>query len=179
VKIAKWVGARWFRLAENSILVLIAVLCWSYWQPSLAETRSLAPGWIAEIYVRNLLLMILVAGGLHLFFYRWRRQGDTLRYDTQELKRNRSRFTFGSQLRDNVFWTLGSGVFFWTAYEVLMFWAMAPYGSRSIFIGCTAGCIGRPSTSSPTPSITATSTSVPGRACRCTPSNISSSSRPS
>ena len=125
VKIAKWVGARWFRLAENSILVLSAVLCWFYWQPGLAEAKSLAPGWIAEIYLRNLVLMIWVAGGLHLFFYRWRRQGDTLRYDIQELKRSWSRFAFGSQVRDNMFWTLASGVSVWTAYEVLMFWAMA------------------------------------------------------
>jgi len=31
----------------------------------------------------------------------------------------------GGQIRDNIFWTIASGVTVWTAYEVLMFWAMA------------------------------------------------------
>ena len=35
------------------------------------------------------------------------------------------RFTLNSQLRDNMLWTLTSGVFFWTAFEALMLWAMA------------------------------------------------------
>jgi sterol desaturase/sphingolipid hydroxylase (fatty acid hydroxylase superfamily) len=34
-------------------------------------------------------------------------------------------FTFNSQLWDNMFWTLASGVTVWTGYEALLFWAMA------------------------------------------------------
>jgi lathosterol oxidase len=39
--------------------------------------------------------------------------------------KNGKQFTLGGQIRDNMFWTLGSGVGFWTAYEVLMFWCLS------------------------------------------------------
>ncbi|MEM7122527.1 MAG: sterol desaturase family protein [Pseudomonadota bacterium] len=125
LKIARWIWGSWFVITERSILVVVALLSWFYFQPPLSVTRDLAPGWIAEIYLRNLVLMIIVAGGLHLFFHTFRRQGDRLRYDARDLTGNKRGFTLGSQLRDNMFWTLTSGVAVWTAYEVLMFWAMA------------------------------------------------------
>ena len=53
------------------------------------------------------------------------RQGQKLRYDKRPLMVNGKQFTLGGQIRDNMFWTLTSGVGTWTAYEVLMFWAMA------------------------------------------------------
>ncbi len=125
VKIFRWVADRWFTFAENSILVVLATLSWLWFQPPLEETKTLAFGWIAQMYVRNLILITVVAGGLHLYFYTWRRQGQRLKYDKRELAARNRVFTFNSQVFDNVFWSLGSGVAFWTAYEVLMFWAMA------------------------------------------------------
>ncbi len=125
VKVLRWVSARWFNIAENAILVGLATACWFFFQPSLAETKELAFGWIAQIYLRNLALMLLVAGGLHLFFYTWRRQGERLKFDARPLKTGGRTFTFGSQVRDNMFWSLASGVAVWTGYEVLLFWAMA------------------------------------------------------
>jgi sterol desaturase/sphingolipid hydroxylase (fatty acid hydroxylase superfamily) len=87
-------------------------------------TATLAPGWIFGLWVRNLVLMTLVAGSLHWFFYMRKAQGDRLKYDPRDLMVRGKQFTFGGQVRDNMFWSLGSGVGFWTAYEVLMFWAM-------------------------------------------------------
>ena len=121
----KWVADRWFAIAENSILVIVATISWFWFQPSLEESKTLAFGWIAEIYVRNFLLLLIVAGGLHLYFYTWRRQAQDLQYDVRELTAKARAFTFKRQLYDNMFWSLGSGVAFWTGYEVLMFWAMA------------------------------------------------------
>jgi sterol desaturase/sphingolipid hydroxylase (fatty acid hydroxylase superfamily) len=69
--------------------------------------------------------MTSVAGGLHLYFFYWKKQGQNLRHDPRDLATEGRNFTFGNQVKDNVFWTLASGVFFWTAYEVLLFWAMA------------------------------------------------------
>lgn len=124
-RVVRWFAARWFNIAENAIIALLAIACWSWLQPPLEEMRTLSPGWIAQIWVRNLGLMILVAGGLHLYFYRWKRQGSALKYDARELVTKGRGFTFGNQVRDNVFWSLASGVTTWTAYEVLIFWAMA------------------------------------------------------
>ena len=73
--------------------------------------------------------MTLVAGGLHLYFYTFRKQGD----DVPEIRRPTARKAKAAapslcadQLLDNMFWTLASGgVPVWTAYEVLMMWAFA------------------------------------------------------
>ena len=125
VEMLKWVWNAWFLISEKLILVGIAFASLHFFQPPLEETRNLAFGWIAELYIRNLALMILVAGGLHLYFYTFTKQGQKLRYDKRPLMVNGKQFTLGGQIRDNMFWTLTSGVGFWTAYEVLMFWAMA------------------------------------------------------
>lgn len=120
-----WFRDRWFAIAENSILALVALACWLWFQPPLEEMQTLSLSWIGQIWLRNVVLMVLVAGGLHLYFYTWRRQGSRLKYDPRELNASGRVFTFKSQLFDNIFWTMASGVTFWTAYEVLMFWAMA------------------------------------------------------
>ncbi len=124
-RMVRWVAARWFALTENSILVVLALVCWAFFQPPLEDAKSFAPGWIAQIWSRNLVLMIAVAGGLHLWFHRQKRQGDKLKFDPRALAKKGRMFTFNAQVADNMFWTLASGVTFWTAFEVLMFWAMA------------------------------------------------------
>lgn len=121
----EWIAARWFRITENTLLIVIASISWFWLQPPLQETKSLEFGWIAQMYLRNLILLLVVAGGLHLYFYVYKRQGKTLKYDSRDLSHSSKIFTFNGQVRDNMFWSLGSGVFFWTAYEALMIWAMS------------------------------------------------------
>ncbi|MEO0746767.1 MAG: sterol desaturase family protein [Pseudomonadota bacterium] len=124
-RMVEWIAVRWFQMAENSILTVIALICWALLQPSLETTKTLSFDWIAAIWLRNMGLMILVAGGLHWFFHGAKRQAKTLKYDPRDLAVDGKNFTFGGQVRDNAFWTLSSGVGVWTAFEVLMFWAMA------------------------------------------------------
>ncbi len=125
VRMLRWVWDSWLLISEKLIILLISCACYLWLSPSLAETTQLQFGWIAQIYVRNLVLIFCIAGLLHLWFYRYSAQGDRLKYDPRPLMLKGKQFTLGGQVRDNMFWTLGSGVFFWTAYEVLMFWAMA------------------------------------------------------
>ena len=65
----------------------VAFALWEWFRPSLAEAESLRLGWILEIWVRNVVLVTVVAGGLHLFLQRHRVQGDGLRYDSWPLTR--------------------------------------------------------------------------------------------
>ncbi len=125
IAILKWVLRGWFPLSERLIILVISILSWAYLHPALDRCREFSLDWIAEVYLRNLALMFLVAGGLHLYFYVWRRQGDERRYDARPLVTNNSNFTFHSQVLDNMFWSLVSGVTIWSAYEVLMLWALA------------------------------------------------------
>jgi len=112
--IISWFWRSWFWITEK--LIILGFACISL---------MLAFGWIFELWLRNMVLMSLVAGGLHLYFYSFSAQGDKLKYDPRPLMKNGKQFTLGGQIRDNMFWTLGSGVGFWTAYEVLMFWCLS------------------------------------------------------
>lgn len=121
----KWVLKSWFVLTEQSVLVGICLVSWFFFAPDLEIAQQFAWGWVLEVWARNVALMLLVAGGLHLFFFTLRRQRNDLQYDTRALRDQAKTFTFGSQVRDNMFWSLASGVSLWSCYEVVMLWVMA------------------------------------------------------
>ncbi|MGB0635740.1 MAG: sterol desaturase family protein, partial [Paracoccaceae bacterium] len=73
----------------------------------------------------NIILMTTIAGGLHLYLYTFKKQEKKLKYDPRPLMAKGRQFSLGGQIRDNMFWTLVSGVTVWTFYEIIMFWAMA------------------------------------------------------
>lgn len=121
----KWFWNSWFFITERLIVVAIACISFYWSQPSLDKAKTLALVWIAQMFIRNVALITLVAGGLHLYFYTFTKQGQKLKYDPRPLMKNGRQFTLGDQIRDNMIWTIASGVTVWTFYEVLMFWAMA------------------------------------------------------
>ena len=123
--ILKWAVSGWLPLSERLIILILSVVSWAFFHPALKRCHEFAPGWIGEIFLRNLVLIFIVAGSLHLYFYVWKVQGDERRYDSRPLVKSGRKFTFGSQVRDNMFWSCASGVTVWTAYEVLMMWALA------------------------------------------------------
>lgn len=122
--ILRWLWDSWFLISERLIIVAIAFASLAFTQPPLELTQNLEPGWVTQIWLRNIMLMTLVASALHVYFYRWNAQGRKLKFDPRPLMVNGRQFTLGGQIRDNVFWTLASGVTVWTGYECLMFWAM-------------------------------------------------------
>ncbi|SLN29190.1 Fatty acid hydroxylase superfamily protein [Falsiruegeria litorea R37] len=124
-RMAQWLVVRWLGLAENVLVLLIAFISWTWLTPAMERMAVLSFDWIALIWLRNLALMILVAGGLHLFFFRARKQGERLKFDPRPLAGKGKQFTFANQVHDNMFWTLVSGVGCWTFFEVLMFHGMA------------------------------------------------------
>ncbi len=125
VKMFKWVWTSWFLISERLIIVGLAAVSWFYLHPALERCAAFEIGWIAQIWARNLGLMVLVAGGLHLYFYTLRRQKDERRFDARALKTNSRSFTLKNQVLDNMVWTCASGVTVWSAYEVLMMWGLA------------------------------------------------------
>ena len=104
---------------------VLATVTWLYLQPALERCTTLRVDWILEMYARNLALMLLVAGGLHLYLFAFKRQGTERRFDPRELSENDPRFFARDQVRDNILWSCASGVTIWTAYEVLFMWAYA------------------------------------------------------
>lgn len=125
IAMLRWLWNTWFLITEKLIILGISIACYYWASPSLEDAKTLQFDWIALIYVRNFGLIFALASLLHLWFYTYSAQGVQLKYDARPLMVKGKQFTFGGQVRDNMFWTLGSGVFFWTSYEVLMFWSLA------------------------------------------------------
>ena len=115
----------WGPFSVRIYILALSVFTWFYFAPALERCREFGVDWIAQIWVRNLALMLIVAGGLHLYLYTFRKQGETSKYDPRDLAKNSRLFHFNDQTRDNMFWVLVSAVSFWTLYEALMMWAYA------------------------------------------------------
>ena len=126
LKTLKWFfGYPGYLWPWNAILCLIAIVTWIYTQPELTRMVEFRVDWIAQIYVRNLGLLLLFAGGQHLWLYTFRGQGAKYKFNPKWLGGKDSRFLGGTQLRDNAFWSIASGCTVWTAYETLMMWSYA------------------------------------------------------
>jgi sterol desaturase/sphingolipid hydroxylase (fatty acid hydroxylase superfamily) len=109
----------------NLFYAALAYVCWLYLTPSLETTTHFNFGWIALLYLRNVVLLTLIAGGLHLRLYLKQAQGLRFKYTNKWLASKDSKFSFGNQTLDNVFWSLVSGCLVWTGFEALSLWAYA------------------------------------------------------
>ena len=70
VAIWQWFAARWLVLGENIVIATLAWVCWVALQPPLEAMATLSLDWIALLWLRNLVLIALVAGGLHICLHR-------------------------------------------------------------------------------------------------------------
>lgn len=120
-----WYAKSWLRPSSLLIWLAMAVSIWLWATPGLAEMKQFSWLWVLQVYARNLLTLALIGGGLHLFLYTAGLQGNQRRFDDRPTPKNQKKFTFNSQKLDNLFWSFGSGVLFWTGYEVLYFWSLA------------------------------------------------------
>jgi sterol desaturase/sphingolipid hydroxylase (fatty acid hydroxylase superfamily) len=116
------VGLLW---PYNLAIVILATATWMFFTPSLDRTVHFQLGWIAEIFVRDLILLTIVSGGLHLRLYTTRGQGKKFKYSERWLAKDDPKFLFRDQTWDNIFWNLTSGCFFWTAWEAVTLYLFA------------------------------------------------------
>lgn len=123
--VLKWMAGYWLALSSTVIEFLIAIAIYALTQPDMAVMQVLGTGWVATIWVRNLVLLCLVAGILHLWLYRFSGQGRDLKFDARDFAVGSGIFKFRNQVYDNMFWSLVSGVTIWTLFEVTYFWAAA------------------------------------------------------
>jgi len=120
----RWYFDSWFFLTINLMIVGLSVVSF-YWASPTLDTAATPGLWIAGIWLRNALLVTVIAGALHLWFHKYAAQGTDLKYDPRPFPRNGRMFTFSSQLKDNIFWTIASGVTIWSGFEALLWWSMA------------------------------------------------------
>ncbi|MXY63804.1 MAG: sterol desaturase family protein [Gammaproteobacteria bacterium] len=104
------------------VFAALSVVLWQWLTPSMETMATLSPDWMALVWLRNAAVLTLFAGGLHWWLYIRRRQESHYKFNTAWMARDDDRFTFGDQVRDNMFWSLASGVTVWTLYESLTWW---------------------------------------------------------
>lgn len=126
IKLAKWLfGFPGFFWPYNATWLLVAIVTWTWLTPDLAQMQSLELWWIGVLFARNLAMILALFGGLHLYFYVYRRQGDDLRYSGKPLVKGARKFLFQDQVKDNMFRSLASAVPIITFYEVVTYWLFA------------------------------------------------------
>lgn len=120
----RWFFSVGFLWSNVIIYVGTAIFTWYFLQPSLERCAQFAPGWILEMFARNLGLIVLLAGGLHLYLYTFKKQGLAHKFERRGMVEG-DRFFGRKQVWDNIFWSCASGVSLWTAFEVFFMWAYA------------------------------------------------------
>lgn len=121
----RWFAGNWLPMTEFMIYALMALATVAYLLPDLSAMAEPGVAWITQIWLRNLMLMIAFAGGLHLWLYRWKRQSEQVKYDKRGMTSGHPSFLFGDQVHDNMFHTLVSGITVWSAFEAMVWLALA------------------------------------------------------
>lgn len=120
-----WYRAYWLVVSTTTLSMLVAILAVWLWAPTLTEISDIGIGWFIAIWLGFLIPHTVLAGGLHLWLVRRKGQGQTLKYDPRDQAHNNGVYTFRSQVLDNMFWSLVSGISIATFYTCLWFWAAA------------------------------------------------------
>lgn len=123
--LAGWFRRNWLALSERMLMLIVAVATYLWAYPGLERAQNFEFGWVLQVLLVNYALMIAVAGGLHWYFYMRRGQGLSLKFDKRDQTRNNRNFKFSDQVKDNMFWSLVSGVPMITAFHVVTLWLMA------------------------------------------------------
>ncbi|MCP5087129.1 MAG: sterol desaturase family protein [Rhodobacteraceae bacterium] len=123
--ILNWYRGAWLQITAVSTCMALALLIWWLILPPLAAMASFAPGWMAWVWLANMVPHVIVASTLHWWLYFHKGQGMRTKFEKRDLARNNGIFTFNNQVWDNIWWSLGSAVTVATVYQWLIFWAMA------------------------------------------------------
>ena len=123
--LVRWLRTNWLSLSERMMMLILAVILWYTVYPSLEAAQSFAFGWIFQTWAINMIVMFVIAGSLHWYFYMRKGQGKTLKFDHRDQTKNNRNFLFSDQVKDNMFWSMTSGVVQVTLFQVVTMWLMA------------------------------------------------------
>lgn len=125
-RVFKWLfGIPGFFVPWFAVFMVIITVSYLFFTPELSRMQTFSLGWMAEIALRNAILLIITTGSLHLWLCHWKKQGRQKKYNGNWMAKDSPTFLFKDQVRDNIFWSIASGVPIWTAYECLLWWCYA------------------------------------------------------
>ena len=122
----------WLTASEVSFFLILAVGGYHLHHHIIGDQSQLSFSWASQVYLRNLILVLFVAGGLHFTLYYLKTQNSAQKYVAAFGHKGKGRFTFGRQLYDNMFWSLASGVTIWSLYEIGLHHARATGAAPAI-----------------------------------------------
>ena len=126
ISLVKYIfGYPGYFLPRNICYMVLALFTWFFLTPALNEMKTFQLDWIAFIYGRNLILMLLIFGGWHVRFHTIKAQGRKYSFNKNWPKEKHRRFLFNNQVHDNMFYSIFSGCSIWSGYEVITMWAFA------------------------------------------------------
>ena len=64
----------WHPLRLRFMMLLLAIAAWTWFTPAIERAREFQLDWMLEIGLRNLVIVLVVAGGLHLLLYTFKSQ---------------------------------------------------------------------------------------------------------
>ena len=117
----KWISKYWLAVSSITLELLAAFIIYQWFQPSWESMQTLSLNWVVLIWIRNLILLTLFAGSLHLWFITFAVQGKNLKFDKRDQNRNNRTYSFRNQVWDNIFWSCVSGVSAWTIWGSFLF----------------------------------------------------------
>ncbi|MEZ5410078.1 MAG: sterol desaturase family protein [Acidimicrobiales bacterium] len=109
----------WSPVLWNAVYLAVAGGVWLWATPSREAMATWSPGWVAAVALRDVILLVGWYSLAHLRLFWSRSQGTRCKYNLRWPAVSAERFAFGSQLRDNLAWTLASGLPVWVAWEVV------------------------------------------------------------
>lgn len=121
----RWFARNRLYLRERVTLVLLALAAWAGFCPPPEDARQFQHGWIMRVWLVNLMLMPEISGGLRWYFFMRKGQRMWLKFGRRGTARHNRLFDLSDQVRDDMFWTLTSGVGQLTAFQVVILWSMA------------------------------------------------------
>ena len=119
---------RWlprFLFPTNAIVLVVAAALWWWATPATETMATLGPGWVGYLLARNLVVVSAFYGATHWWVVSRRSQGARSKFNPSWPRPHGRNRTFGSQTRENVFWTLASAVPIGTAWEAVTLWLFA------------------------------------------------------
>ena len=120
-----WYRGAWLQITALTVCLALALVLYFVLLPPLEQMKDIRADWVLKVWLMNLGAQIVVAAPLHWWLCDRKGQGTRKKFDRRDLARANGTFTFGNQVWDNIWWTLGSAITVATLYQCLILWAMA------------------------------------------------------
>jgi sterol desaturase/sphingolipid hydroxylase (fatty acid hydroxylase superfamily) len=123
-KVLKWLPG--YFLPYEPIWILSALAVWFFVLPDVETMKTLSFGWIAKLFIFNVIAIFAFYGAVEFRLYYQRAQGNRFKFNAKWPNENPSDvFWFKSQNIDSALRILFHAMPIWTAIEVFILWMFA------------------------------------------------------